>query len=365
MTKKRKKLVLNIVFYVALVIIYGFAIFGLVSKFTGGTLYFINTRMDIVLTDSMSVRNKNHLDFLEGTTQIQPLDVVVSDRINDSTELNIKDCVLYNSPSYKYPVVHRIVNITTKGIEFSVANYEKTTFGGVDVTKLDPFTGAISITEIDLSSMEIEVYSPRIYDIFYLIKIGPNTVKNSDLQVTSTKIDENIYKTIIKYERTSDTPYRFKILPGNLDETYISSVTYYTFKSGTMTFNASELDGSKEYSKLFNPYFMYEIRADKASTSDGEFRRSDIISKVTNIIPKVGYFIRIMQSIPVLVCLIGLSIIITVASYFWNKEPKKKKELSDNTNQDIIDNPPNDSNISTENDVSRDDDDINKINKNE
>lgn len=104
---KIKDIISNIVVLGVLLIV----AIQLINKFTGHTPYFFGYRHDVVLTDSMSEVNKHHADFLEGhDDQLQPFDYIISKKINDKTELNVYDIVVFNHPIFG-ETVHRIVDI--------------------------------------------------------------------------------------------------------------------------------------------------------------------------------------------------------------------------------------------------------------
>jgi len=327
---KSKKIIANIAFYLVLVLIYAVAIFGIVNKFNKETLFFFGNRVDIVLTDSMSVRNEHHADYLSDTTQIQPFDMIVSSAINEDTELKEKDCVLFKNPNYNNEVVvHRIVHIYEEGISFKVNNASKTTFNNEDVFTLDLMTGEMVMASLDYKKITVTLYTPSEYNMYCTIAQGKN---NLDTTSVTTKVSEGVYKTEVSYERESSAPYKTFIAPAIDKDVYFSSVTYETSTSGTLSFSASELELEEDnsFKKYFNSYYLYEIRGDKSNSSDGVFERKDLISKVNKVIPKLGHVTHFLQSIPGIIMLAGLTVIITVASFFLNK-PAKNKNKDDNS----------------------------------
>ena len=339
MNSKTKRIFANIAFYLVLVLIYGVAIFALINKFNKETLYFFNNRVDIVLTDSMSVRNENHADFLADTKQIQPFDIVVSKEIKDDTELNEKDCVLFKNPNYNNEVVvHRIVHIYEEGVSFKINNAEKTTFNNGEVFSINALDGEVTMATLDYTSISITAYSTKLLSSYYVISQGKNIVSTT---VETTTISENVYKHVINYSRESSAPYKTFITAGTDEEIYISSITYDSKSQGILTFNASELtlDENHSFKKLFNPYYLYEIRADKSNSSDGIFERKELMSKVTTVIPKIGHITHFLQSIPGIIMLVGLTVIITVASFFWNKNINKKPVEPKEEAQEVSDKP--------------------------
>lgn len=338
MTAKKKRIIGNIVFYVVLAFIYTIAIVTVITKFNGGTMYIFNHRADVVLTDSMSERNPNHADFLEGTTQIQPFDITVAEKVNNNTELNVKDCALFINPSVGKLVVHRIVNISQKGVEFKITNCAKERFNDMDVVRLDYMRGGIDMAVLDYTKISLEAYTTEEYSTYFNFFQAKNSIPT---EVQTTKISDSVYKHIISYERTSSSPYRTSIRCANDELQYIASVTYTSKSKGELVFNASELvvDKDNSYTKLYDPYFLYEMRGDKSPTSDGYFKREQLLAKVNFTIPKLGRVVHFLQSIPGIIMLVGLSIVITVASFFWSNESKKKNSVEEVATGEVIDKP--------------------------
>lgn len=341
MTTRKKKIILNVIFYVFLAIIYSFTIAALITKFTGGTMYFFNSRVDVVLTDSMSSRNKNHLDFLEGTTQIQKMDMVISEKITDNTVIEVKDCVLFRNPKLNnQTVVHRVIDVIEEGYSFSISLCEKTTFNDMPMTLLidnpdHSDTGEIYLSSLNVTDVVIEAYTAELNSSYLVFFLGGNPY---DLSAETTKISDNVYKHVLTYARTSSAPQSTKIALGTDKPVYISKITYTSKTKGDFVYDSSELvvKEDKSYSKMFDSRFLYEIRADKSAASDGIFERSQIFSKVKGIIPKLGHIVHFLQSIPGMIMLVGLAIIITFASYLMTKSVKKTPKISENGTTEVV-----------------------------
>lgn len=342
MTKKKKKIIGNIFFFSFLIIFYALAIFAIISKFTNGAIYLGNIRADMVLTSSMSERNPKYADFLEGTTQYQPYDIVVSEKVHEDTPLEVKDVVLFYNPKIGATTVHRIVSIREKGNDFSTEGFTVTEFHNNKVLKYDYLDGIILLKNTELyryTAIEIECYSSQQYPLYYIIQRGSETIDYHDYVTTSTVVEEGLYKITVRYDYPKSDSRSIKILPGyadNEDQVYLSKVTYSTETKGDSIFTSEEVpETTTTYSKVFNPTILYTIRGDKdgSVSGDGEFTRDAIMTKVFNCIPKLGRFISIITSIPMIIIFIGLSIIISVASYFWNKEPKKKEVETSESNE--------------------------------
>jgi len=339
MTKKKKNLIINIFFYTLLVIIYVFVTFGVITKFTGNAIYLGNLRADVVLTDSMSVRNEEHLDFLEGTTQIQPFDLVFSNRVDENTQLEIKDCVLFRSSNYYNQIVcHRIVGIEEKGVNFKIENFHKNRGDvfGKDYITLD-FQGCISLDPVPFQHIEIEMYTKELMSDYLIFQINRDIVQPT---VNTTKVADHLYKHIISYDKDNNFTYGSIIYRATESEHYITSIRYESNSRGVDVVDTSKITVDEgtipEYKRLLFSYKLYEIRADKAYSSDDKVRREEIISKVSSIVPKIGHIISFLQSIPGIIMMVGIAIIITVASYLMGREDKKNKLKKQEENGSIV-----------------------------
>lgn len=336
MTKKKKNLIINIFFYTLLIIIYGFVTFGVITKFTGGRVHLGSMSMDVVLTDSMSYRNKDNKD-LDGTSQIQPFDIVVSHSINESTELNVKDVVLFRSKNYNYQIVcHRIIAITQKGKDFTVINSHKDTpeFASKELLTLD-HQGFITLDPIPFSKITVELYTRELRENYLIFQINK---KNVPVNVETEKLADNLYHHYISYEKTDDYTYGSIIGRSGSFEHYISSITYESNKSGNTTVDSKDivLDETGSYKTLLYTYELYTIRPDTSTGTDGDYKREDLISKVTSVIPKLGHLIHFLQSIPGIIMMVGLAIIVSVGSYLMGREDKKNKLNKQQENGSII-----------------------------
>lgn len=326
MTSKKKNLIINIIFYTAIVILYGFVIFVIVTKFNGGTVYLFDIRYDMVLTNSMSERNENHLDFLEGTTQIQPYDVVRSKKITDDTELQLKDVVLFKSKELgNSTVMHRIAEIVTTNSTISVLGGKEASYKGNKCITLPQYTSRITLTSVSLKSIEVEFLSTEDYKGNYAFNYG-GYYKDS-IEHTSIKIDDYYKCNVICYSN-SEASMTTGIYPNVLTDSYITRVKYTTNEGKEFEIAAEEYTPVEgDYSKPCNFIDFYKLRGDAAKNFDNGgkvFARSDLISKVDHIIPKIGHAIRYLTSIPGIIMFIGLALIITVFSYLYNRSSKKK-----------------------------------------
>lgn len=330
MALNKKKLVTNIVFYTLIVIFYGFVLFAIITKFNGGSVYFFNTRYDVVLTDSMSAKNENHLDFLEGTSQIQALDMISSKKVDENTKLKEKDVVLFINPDLNNAtVMHRIVQVIPKGDELKVYKAEKVEYNSQQTVRLLQSGSSFTLAALDVVKIELEFYTPDKYADNYTFVVGGNAYTPSFVETQY----EGFYKYNLTCTRSTSYPAKTLISLVSENENYIRNIVFTRNDGSTVVFDANDYENVEgdTFSKLYNIYYLYEIRADRAKDSDGIFTRDKILSKVDNVVPKAGYVVRFITSIPGIVMFIGIALIITAASYFYNKEPKKKEEVVDNS----------------------------------
>lgn len=113
-TSKKKVKVVNIILNVICVLIFTFAAYELILKFTNNSIYLFGVRSDVVLTNSMSFKNEDPRVqlFLEGhDDQLQRGDLVYSTKVKKDTELNVYDIVLFINKDNNKLTIHRIVDI--------------------------------------------------------------------------------------------------------------------------------------------------------------------------------------------------------------------------------------------------------------
>ena len=325
--KSKKKLISNIIFYTFAALLYAFIAYELVCKFTGNNVYLFGNRFDVVLTDSMSAKNENHLDFLEGTSQIQPFDLVTSSKINKDTVLKEKDVVLFKNPKLNNITdMHRIVNITEKGDEITFANVDLVEFNNTKGIKFINYGSYIGSSNLPVVSTDITFLSDKPFKSNVSIQVGIKYEYPSEY--TTTKISDNVYEHVVHFERTDTYPTTLTLRTTNDDfVTYITKWDITCLENRYIHMVGEDYVPNQEKTnfKLYNVYNLYEIRGDKAKDSDGIFSQDQLISKVTNVIPKLGYFARFISSIPGMILIIGLALIFTIFAYFNNKPPKTEK----------------------------------------
>ena len=117
--KKGKAKVSDIICIVVGLLLLVVAAIGITYRFQGKDFFIFGSRMDVVLTDSMSeVHNDNKKEYEEKgwNNQIKVNDLIVSTKITESTELNVGDIVTYSNPVLG-KLTHRIYNIYTRSAD--------------------------------------------------------------------------------------------------------------------------------------------------------------------------------------------------------------------------------------------------------
>lgn len=326
---KTTKKVLNIVGYVLVGIIFIFTFVALMYKFTGSDFYLFGKRYDVVLTDSMSVKNSEHLDFLEGTTQYQPMDLVLSDKIENDTVLNVKDVVLFDNPKIGTDM-HRIVDIREDaGDTITISSCNKVNNNNLELLSLYDIGSNIKTNVIYFSKLTMTLYSITPYDNFYQYYLSDGI---SNETIESEEISPSWYKTTI-------TLYKDKISGGSFTLAYAKVIDFESTcfignitldsKYGEIKVNASTmkplLGSNHTLETTFNQRYKYEIRGDKQAQSDGWFSKDQLYSKVTGSVPRIGAFIRFITSSWGLLCFLGLAIIFLIYDMVVNAAKNEDK----------------------------------------
>ena len=111
---KKKAKAFDIITITVSLLLFLFISYEIAIKVSGNSLYLFGIRSDIVVSDSMSYKNEDEdiQSFLKGhDDQFAKGDLIYSVKIDDSTELNIYDCVMFANPDNGKLTTHRIVDI--------------------------------------------------------------------------------------------------------------------------------------------------------------------------------------------------------------------------------------------------------------
>lgn len=321
--KSKKGKIIDIVSWVIVLLLFGTSLFLLLTRKSDGTMQMFGSRYDVVLRTSMASRNPEHAEFLKGTTQIQKMDVVRSKLANSKTVLNVYDVVVFKDPKIGTNM-HRIVD---KKVDTQDEVYLQESIISEDGSiLLSTHNAAIYTNSFWFTSASFEIYSDS--DTFsdgYYFAIN-NFVSTYD--VTSKKVGTKYCYTV-----TVNNPYKY---PSSLTVVHSKVFTYDSEQFRKISFKAKngniKLTGKSFieiepglYQKISNIRYTYKIRGDAAKTEDGWFYIEDIISKVDKVLPRAGYAVRYLSSIPGIIMLVGIGLIIVATDFFLDRLDKKKQ----------------------------------------
>ena len=321
---KSRKIVSNVLSFSLIGFLFLVVIISLIYKSTKKPFYFFNTRYDVVLTDSMSVKNPEHADFLKGhNDQIQAFDFVVSEKVTDNTKLNVYDIVVFDNPDIGIDM-HRIIDIENVGDTFELNNLSKDTINTHDVFKFHELDSSIFLkTAFTFSKIEVVTYSTEPYDPSeYYININ-----NNEVQVeVSTHIYAGYYVNYLTYDRNSLSPATFSITKKSY-EFYSSFASIKLYGGKKQCLITPDLVKEVDQQELMlNTSQKYKIRGDKAKTDDGWYTRDKIQSKVVKVIPKFGYVARFLSSPYGTILILGIALIPILYWVIFDTKGKKKKD---------------------------------------
>lgn len=141
--KKVVNIIADVLFYVVFALLVVVLICFAVDKFSGEETYpFFGYRGMVVLSNSMSFKNNEFKDFLEGhDEQFKKDDLIFSRKLKKDEELQVYDIVTFKMG--KSTVIHRIVNIYEEnGVKYYVTRGDAVPSDGTDSRKtIDQITG--------------------------------------------------------------------------------------------------------------------------------------------------------------------------------------------------------------------------------
>ena len=326
-----RKKVSKILGYSLVVFVFAIVAIGMFYKFAKKTFYFFNTRADVVLTDSMSVKNEKYEDFLKGTKQIQAFDFVISKRITDKTKLKVYDVVIFDNPDIGIDM-HRIVEINQVGDNFIFDNISEETINDIKTFKYAAPSSSIVLEDtFSFTDLEIVTYTQNAYDEDeYYFNIGNYPIT----PIVVSNLDTNgYYKNTISYHRDSAAPTSFSITKKNYEcNSYFESIKLSGGKK-SITINSETIKQAVDGKYAFNISEKYRIRGDKANTDDGWYEKKQLKAKVVNVIPKVGFVFRFLSTPFGAIMLIGLMFIPISYWTFFKKKLEQGKEGDDDNEE--------------------------------
>lgn len=331
MEKKIKKgKILDIISWVLVLFIFATSLTLLIARKSNGSLAIFGNRYDVVLSGSMSYKNEEHKDFLEGhDDQIQKMDVVRSKLVDKNTDLKIYDIVLFRDNMGRTNM-HRIVDkrlqtqdefnlqeATIEDNKIILANHDSAIY-----------TNAISFTTVEVTfASNSETFSDGYYFSFGGV---------AHEYAIETSGNEGTYEHKITISKTSSAPVKFVIVHNKAFEYTSEQITNIKMNAynGEISIDGTSFEaGSEQYTT--NITYEYMIRGDAAKTEDGWFGIESIYSRVNKIIPKAGYFVSYITSLPGIIMLIGVGLVIIGVDFgidYFSKKEKKQKEATEQEN---------------------------------
>lgn len=316
-----RKKVSKILGYSLVGFVFALVAIGMAYKLAKKPFYFYNSRADVVLTDSMSVKNEKYKDFLKDTKQIQAFDFVVSEKISARTKLKVFDVVIFDNPDIGIDM-HRIVGIDYVGDTFHFNNLSEEKIGDLDTFKfISPSSSVVLDGTYVFTDFKAITYTKEAYaEDEYYFNIGLSSITPT---VTSTLETNGYYKNVISYHRDSSSPSTFSITKRSYDFKSSFSSIELTGGHSSVLINSKAIKDAVDGTYLFNINERYLIRGDKANTDDGWHERKRLKSKVTLVVPKMGYVMRFLSTPYGSLMIIGLMFIPILYWFFFDK---KKKE---------------------------------------
>lgn len=331
--KKTIKKVLDVASYIAVFLFFIMALVSCILKFSGVKFNVFGSRYDVVLTHSMSEKNEKYKTFLEGhDDQFNAFDVVKSEKIEKQSDIKLYDVVLYDDPNIGLNM-HRIVDIVEDGKDVLIArestiktigNYIGISFNDITSRFKSEF---MRFDEIEMSVLSLEDGDGNLFDF---------NCSGTNLSPEITKSNENesfifTYKVI----NTEKAPGYLYITYKNVHNYDNDLILNLKIKASSGLIDASASDFTQSGDELvgeFNHSFRFETRGDKADTSDGMIDFSKIEGRVVKRIPKLGYFLRFMESMWGSIMFILLGFLILGSAILRERLDKKEALQSANEN---------------------------------
>ena len=330
----KKNRFVNILSYVLIGIVFTLSLAGIIIRFNKGTVYLFNTRADVVLSSSMSAKNEEHLDFLEGhDDQYQKFDLVFSQKVKSDEDVNVYDVIIYKNPMLG-TTMHRVVGKTINSVQtFYLREPTFVNFNDSQMIQMNSWASGIITNSIPYESFEVVLFSQFNNVDSYTFSDGYNEYQRN----VETKQVGDYYEHRITASNLSSLPRMFVFnhkKEFDYSKDYLSSITLTT-TSGEAVATADKFtlkeEGKYEYSTNYE--YNYEIRGDNVKDSDGtQFKLKDIYSKVSFRIPGGGYFVRFITSIYGIILLIGMGFIIIGANFLIEYDKKKKQKIEKENN---------------------------------
>ena len=354
MEQKKKiflKKFLNVLSYVGIFVFFGFALVCAIFKFQGAKFTIFGSRYDVVLTNSMSEKNEKYKDFLEGhDDQFQAFDLAKSKPIEKAEDLRVYDVVIYNDRQVGTNM-HRIVGIEEHGHdEVNYIGAVSNKLGEYDGIGLSNVESKIETSDLSFKTVEMTVYSELGSDKHYNFSII-----NTALDCEVSSVDAGNGKLVTyKVTKESAAPGKLTISHSNFFDYAKETIVSVKIDAAGGAIDAKKpdvtFDGGNAQA-IYNVDYRFEIRGDKAADSDGYYSFNEIEAKVVSNSPKMGYFIRFLNSIWGGLMFILLGAIILTFDIISGHMDKKAKKAADASGESTAEQPVEQAPVAEENPV--------------
>ena len=188
---KKKSKAIDIILYTICFAFFGLAFFGAITRLTSDNFYIFDSRLDIVLTDSMSEKHPDHQDFLKDCNdQYQKMDLVVSTKVRKPSDVKLYDVVIFNDPVFGNNM-HRIVNmIEDRKDIFTLEKIEKGELLSYKGLMFNEIGSSIMTNELTFDTLEMTTFVTENDESNHF---NFNIMSNEIIPKTVTKKVKNVY----------------------------------------------------------------------------------------------------------------------------------------------------------------------------
>lgn len=301
-TKQKSKKVWDVVSFTAVFLFFICSLICLIARLNGARFDLFGNRYDVVLTDSMSFKNEEHLDFLENdNNQFNAFDLAISKPLPAPDQIKEHDVVIYTD-RYIGTNMHRVVEINEnycERVDFSKSTVTK--YNDISGVMLTNVSSNIVTNDIKFQTLTLTTYSTLEnvdnFNFFAMVELF-------EPEITRVPVNDIYggYITTYKIVRNTTAPGVLKISHKSVYQYEKEIITSLKINSlnGTINVDPSSLLRDEESQNLYKKYncdFSYKTRGDAAKNDDGWYRYSELQAIVVGNAPKMGYPIRFLGSI--------------------------------------------------------------------
>lgn len=337
---KKKSKAIDILLYTICFVFFGLALFGAITRLTSDSFYIFNSRFDVVLTDSMSEKHPDHVEFLKNhNDQYQKMDLVISTKVRRPSDVKLYDVVIFNDPIFGNNM-HRIVDmIEDRKDIFTLEKVDKGELLNYKGLFFNEIGSSVVTNELTFDTLQMTTF---ITEDDESIHFNFNVMSNEYLPKVATKKVKGGYIKTYSFKRDSKAPGKLVIAHHHkydFEKEIITEIRLNTLYEDSVISYNSEISSDNGINTIeLNQTYRYEIRGDKQK--DGEiYELKDIQSKVVGKLPAAGYVMKYLSSIWGVIMFTCLGIGCIVVDILLERQNKlDKKEQAENTLVDSYEN---------------------------